>query len=58
MARAHVYIDQIDPPTDIDELCRHTIGDAYDNAIELNGVPVKLKEHVRNTANDYLNRCI
>ncbi|KAF3029143.1 hypothetical protein E8E12_000455 [Didymella heteroderae] len=57
MAGAHVYIDQMDPPTEIDELCRRIIGDTYDNARELSGVPVELKEQVRNTASDYLDRC-
>lgn len=58
MSRAHVYIDRMfDLPTDIDELRRHIIGDAYDNAKELNGIPVELKEQVRDIAKDYLNRC-
>ncbi|KAL1643205.1 hypothetical protein SLS61_009354 [Didymella pomorum] len=57
MAGAHVYIDQMDPPTDVDELCRCIIGDAYDNARELSGVPVELKGQLRNTASDYLDRC-
>ena len=57
MTGAHVYIDQMDPPTDVDELCRRIIGDSYDNARELSGVPVELKEQVRNTASDYLDRC-
>jgi hypothetical protein len=47
----------MEPPTDTDELCRRIIGDAYDNARELSGVPAELKEHVRNTASNYLDRC-
>jgi hypothetical protein len=58
MARAHIYIDRIfDPPKDIDELRCHIVGDAYDNASELNGIPAALKEQVRDIANDYLYRC-
>jgi len=58
MARAHVYIDHVfDPPTNIDALRCHIVGDAYDNASELKGIPVELKERVREIADDYLYHC-
>lgn len=58
MARAHLYIDHVfDPPTHIDTLRSHIVGDAYNNAAELQGIPVELKEPVREIAHNYLNAC-
>jgi hypothetical protein len=58
MARAHVYIDHMfDPPSHIDELRCHIIRDAYGSASELKGIPLKLKERVRDIFGDYLCRC-
>jgi hypothetical protein len=58
MVRAHVYIDHMfNLPTDIDMLRCHIVGDAYDNASELKSIPDKLKERVKQIANDYLYHC-
>jgi hypothetical protein len=58
MARAHVYVDHMfDLPTDVDELRCHIIGDAYDNASELKGIPTELRKQVGEIANEYCYHC-
>ncbi|KAF2628856.1 hypothetical protein BU25DRAFT_420789 [Macroventuria anomochaeta] len=58
MARAHIYVDHMfDPPTNINALRCDIVESAYNNASELKGIPVELKEQVREIANDYLYHC-
>lgn len=46
-----------DLPTNTDELRCHIIGDAYDNASELKGIPTDLKEQAEEIANNHLYQC-
>ncbi|KAH3938549.1 hypothetical protein HBH98_247030 [Parastagonospora nodorum] len=43
--------------TRVNKLRSHIIGDAYDNASELKGIPTKLKNQVQEIANDYWYHC-